>query len=240
MGTAAARDCASSTVCCALSRTPCEASARSCNSCIFFLTGPLRPPTFPEMRRLVGASVAWAMRKASLHSRISAALMVSGSVLKTFASGSAIIAAFSQSISTLPRREASSPNNFSAAKACSWSRRTFRCSSTFACAVSKRSDNLPTSSFAESRTTGAMFSASLSLFSTSLLARAMALKADFTARSVSLMAPDCTLRSSSDVSIARGAARMETLSASSSAAVIFCSRTGSMASSFLLSSSSLR
>mmetsp|Transcript_25311 Transcript_25311/g.57547 ORF Transcript_25311/g.57547 Transcript_25311/m.57547 type:complete len:272 (+) Transcript_25311:2451-3266(+) len=75
MGMAAARDCDSSTVRCALSSSACEASDLDCKSSILLRTAPLRPATFPEMSRIVGANVACAMRRASLDSRISAGLM---------------------------------------------------------------------------------------------------------------------------------------------------------------------
>mmetsp|Transcript_27672 Transcript_27672/g.86141 ORF Transcript_27672/g.86141 Transcript_27672/m.86141 type:complete len:251 (+) Transcript_27672:2652-3404(+) len=119
MGIAAARDCDSSTVRCALSSRACEASARDCRSSILFRTAPFNPETLPEMRRMVGASVACAIRRASLVSLISEVLISCGLLSRALARGSAIMAAFSQSISTPARRVASSPKSFSACSASS-------------------------------------------------------------------------------------------------------------------------
>mmetsp|Transcript_108290 Transcript_108290/g.306179 ORF Transcript_108290/g.306179 Transcript_108290/m.306179 type:complete len:490 (+) Transcript_108290:2483-3952(+) len=240
IGAAAARDCASSTVRCALSSSACAASARDWRSSILLRTWPLRPATLPEMRRMVGASVACATRSASLVSRISAALMSCGLASSALASGSDIIAAFSQSISTPARRLASSPKSFSACRASSWSLRTALCSSSLACAASRRWPSRPSSSVAASRAEGAICSHSLRRASSSRLVFAAAPRAPFTARSVSRMALSCSSRSSSTASMASGAARIATFSASSSAAETFSSRPGSIASSFCASCSSLR
>mmetsp|Transcript_3971 Transcript_3971/g.10744 ORF Transcript_3971/g.10744 Transcript_3971/m.10744 type:complete len:315 (-) Transcript_3971:868-1812(-) len=108
-GPTATRDCDSSTVRCALSTRACALSARVLRSSILAWMGPLRPAVLPEISRSVGARAAWATRSASLVSRISAALMPSGLISRFLASGSAIMAAFSQSHSMPASLAARSP-----------------------------------------------------------------------------------------------------------------------------------
>mmetsp|Transcript_67097 Transcript_67097/g.132288 ORF Transcript_67097/g.132288 Transcript_67097/m.132288 type:complete len:248 (+) Transcript_67097:478-1221(+) len=117
IGTAAARDCASSMVFCAVSSIACAVSARAVRSRSLFRIAPFKPEALLEMSRIVGANVADATRRASLVSRMSLPPMASGFMSSDLASGSAITAAFSQSISTPARRVAKSPKSFSAAKA---------------------------------------------------------------------------------------------------------------------------
>mmetsp|Transcript_64069 Transcript_64069/g.126735 ORF Transcript_64069/g.126735 Transcript_64069/m.126735 type:complete len:301 (-) Transcript_64069:751-1653(-) len=114
MGMAATRDSVSSTVRCALSINACEASARDCKSIIFSRTVPFSPATRPATSRNVGARVARAARSASFVSRTSLGFSSSGFKAADFANGSAIIAALSQSTSTVASRDASSPKSFSA------------------------------------------------------------------------------------------------------------------------------
>mmetsp|Transcript_91691 Transcript_91691/g.213249 ORF Transcript_91691/g.213249 Transcript_91691/m.213249 type:complete len:240 (+) Transcript_91691:3267-3986(+) len=164
--------------------------------------------------------------------------MSCGFVSRALASGSDIMAAFSQSISTPASREASSPNSFSAWRDSSWSFRTFLYSSSLAWAASKREASLAISSLALSLASGAMDSTSFPLTSSSRRALLTVPRAVFTARSVSRMALICKSLSSSTASMASGAARMVTFSASSSAANNFSSSFGSMAWNFSASWSS--
>mmetsp|Transcript_28001 Transcript_28001/g.73890 ORF Transcript_28001/g.73890 Transcript_28001/m.73890 type:complete len:224 (-) Transcript_28001:286-957(-) len=148
------------------------------------------------------------------------------------------MAAFSQSISTLASRIASSPNNFSACKANSWSLRTVLCSSSLAWILAIRASILPNSSLAVSCAMGAKDSTSVFLRSSSRRRRETVLVAAFTARSVSRMALNCNSRSSSTASMASGAATITTFSASSSQFNVFSSKPGNIFSSFAASSSS--
>mmetsp|Transcript_10151 Transcript_10151/g.22818 ORF Transcript_10151/g.22818 Transcript_10151/m.22818 type:complete len:208 (-) Transcript_10151:382-1005(-) len=192
------------------------------------------------MRRSSGAKVAWATRTASFASRTSTSWLASALMSRTLPKGSAMVEAFSQSISTLLSRVASSSKSLSTARDSSCSLRTFLCSSSLVSTMSRRCESLSNSSTAIACATGAMTVTSFRRLSISRRAPTKMAVAAFTARSVSRMAPNWSSLSSTTMSICSGAAKIATFSASSSTKAVFSSRGDSIFSTRAESLSSSR